>query len=428
MKKNTRVWPILALMLALGSSVLLFGCGGGSGSTGGAASSADGVITGTAVKGPVNGATVTAFAINNGAMGAQIGTGTTDAQGNFTISIGAYSGPVLLRMSGGNYTDEATGASMTMQSGDIMTSIMPHAGASSVMSGVQITPLTSMAQMRAQSMSGGMTPANITAANTAIGNYYSAGDILYTHPMNPLTPGSGTGATQDMRNYGIMLAAMSQYANAIGMPVSSGIVTAMMNDASDGVMNGMMGNRQITMGGMGGMTGSNPLLANAGTSGLAGAMATFMGSAMNRSGLTIADMQSLMNRMSGGTAGGTGAGAFRSNGERIYFTAASERGTAITYTIDPASSGWTMGGHLACVSCHGPNGQGGKHNMGMMQVMDAKDIRWSVLQPEFDAEKFRLAVTRGQDPDGTLLNPDMPRWNISDDDLADLIVFLKTLP
>jgi starvation-inducible outer membrane lipoprotein len=44
---------------------------------------------------------------------------------------------------------------------------------------------------------------------------------------------------------------------------------------------------------------------------------------------------------SSGTAWGTGA--FRSNGERIYFTAMSERGTAITYTSGPASSGWMMG-------------------------------------------------------------------------------------
>ena len=131
--------------------------------------------------------------------------------------------------------------------------------------------------------------------------------------------------------------------------------------------------------------------------------------------------------MSGGT--GWGAGAFGSNGERIYFTSTSERGTAITYTGGPASGGWMMmGGQLACVSCHGPNGRGGKHNMGMTQVMDAKDIRWSVLQPEFDAEKFRLAVVKGQDPDGTQLKPDMPRWNISNEDLADLIAFLKTLP
>ena len=131
--------------------------------------------------------------------------------------------------------------------------------------------------------------------------------------------------------------------------------------------------------------------------------------------------------MGDGTAWGTGV--FRSNGERIYFTSTSERGEEITYSGGPASRNWMMmGGQLACVSCHGPDGRGGKHNMGMMQVMDSKDIRWSVLQPEFDAEKFRLAVVKGQDPDGTDLKPDMPRWNISNDDLADLIAFLKTLP
>jgi len=130
---------------------------------------------------------------------------------------------------------------------------------------------------------------------------------------------------------------------------------------------------------------------------------------------------------SSGTAWGTGA--FRSNGERIYFTATSERGTAITYTSGPASSGWMMGGgRLACASCHGTDGRGGVHSMGMMQTMDAKDTRWSALQGEFDAEKFRLAVTKGQDPDGTQLNADMPRWNIGNDDLADLIAYLKTLP
>jgi len=28
--------------------------------------------------------------------------------------------------------------------------------------------------------------------------------------------------------------------------------------------------------------------------------------------------------------------------------------------------------------------------MGMMQVMDAKDIRWSALQDEFDVEEFGM--------------------------------------
>ncbi|MFC2096011.1 c-type cytochrome [Candidatus Bipolaricaulota bacterium] len=129
------------------------------------------------------------------------------------------------------------------------------------------------------------------------------------------------------------------------------------------------------------------------------------------------------------TRGAWGTGAFRSNGELIYFTSTRERGTAITYTSGPAPNRGMMGnGQRACASCHGPNGSGGVHIMGMMQTMTAKDIRWSALQNEFDADTFRLAVVKGQDPDGTQLNTDMQRWNIGNDDLADLIAYLKTLP
>lgn len=71
-----------------------------------------------------------------------------------------------------------------------------------------------------------------------------------------------------------------------------------------------------------------------------------------------------------------GEGVFTSNGERIYFTATSDYGTDITYTDGPSSSGWMMmGGQLTCASCHGPDGRGGVHGMGMMQVMEAPDIR-----------------------------------------------------
>ncbi len=140
---------------------------------------------------------------------------------------------------------------------------------------------------------------------------------------------------------------------------------------------------------------------------------------------------SISNRPMGPGGTAWGVGAFGSNGERIYFTATSERDSAITYTSGPASNGWMMmggSGRLACASCHGPNGRGGEHSMGMMQVMDAPDIRWSALEDEFDPENFRLAVTEGKDPDGTQLNSDMPHWNIANDDLADLIDYLKTLP
>ena len=138
---------------------------------------------------------------------------------------------------------------------------------------------------------------------------------------------------------------------------------------------------------------------------------------------------SLLNRATNPVGTSWGQGAFTSNGERIYFTATSDRGTDITYAGGPSSNGWMMmGGQLACASCHGPDGRGGVHTMGMMQTMDAKDIRWSTLESEFDTQKFKLAVEEGKDPDGSMLSTDMPRWNMSDEDIADIIAYLKTLP
>jgi hypothetical protein len=300
--KHRSLSIISVLTLICSFTLLLFGCGGGEGS---GTTGANGIISGAAVKGPISGGTVTAYAITNGTIGKQLASVTTDSQGNYNISIGDYAGSIILQMSGGTYVDEATGATVTMAPGDVMTAVMTSLSTGTAVTGIQITPLTSMAQAMAYNMAGGMTDANIAAANAAIGNYFMVSDILHTQPMNPLVLGSGTGANQNMRNYGISIAAMTQYAANIGMTSPSGIVTSMMNDAWDGTMNGMMGGTQIIMGGMGGWTMMQP---TAGTSSLATAMMQFMLSAMNRSGLTISDMQTLIDQLStcSGQIAGTG--------------------------------------------------------------------------------------------------------------------------
>lgn len=288
----------LGLILSALFLTLIAGCGGGGGSTttgSDGTSPVVGTISGIAVKGPVSGATVTAFAINNGVMGGQIGTGQTDGQGNFSMQVGDHTGPVMLQMRNGSYMDEATGTNMSIQQSDMVTAVIPLMSSGEMMSGIHITPLTSMAQTMAQGMSGGMTPANITSANTAVGNYFMVNDILHVRPMDPLTQGSGSGADQNMRNYGMTMAAMSQLAKDAGMSFSSGMITSMMNDASDGHMNGMMGNSPVQMGG--GMMGGNMMSPNAGTSGLGNAMTEFMNSQMNKSGLTVQDMQALINKL-----------------------------------------------------------------------------------------------------------------------------------
>ena len=299
------VWMgLLILPLAL-----VAGCGGGGGgeststnpSGGGSTSSTPseiGVISGTAVKGPVSGATVIAYAISaNGTRGSQIGPAQTDGQGNFTMRVGNHTGPIMIQVMGGTYIDEGTGQQMTMGSTDMMTAAIPNISAGSTLSGIQITPVTSMAQRMAQNMAGGMTQVNIAQANAAMGQYFGVNDILMVHPMNPTVAGSGASANQDQRNYGMIMAAMSQYAHELGMPNSSGVITAMMDDASDGVMNGMMsGGNGVGMGG--GMPSGTRMQPAAGTTGMATAMTNFLQSSANKSGLTVADMAILINTLS----------------------------------------------------------------------------------------------------------------------------------
>jgi hypothetical protein len=154
-----------------------------------------------------------------------------------------------------------------------------------------------MAQARAQQMAGGMTQSNIAAANTAMGNYFLVSDILRVHPMNPLVPGSGSNAGADARNYGMTLAAMSQYAEALNMANTSALVTSMMSDASDGTMDGKKGSSPVSMT-MGGMMGTSMMAPTAGTSGLATAMTNFVMSPANMSGLTTTDIALLLQKMS----------------------------------------------------------------------------------------------------------------------------------
>jgi len=330
----------LRILLTTLALTIITACGGGGGAT-------TGSISGTVTKGPMNNATVTAFAINNGQTGTQIATATTAANGSFTMTMGNYAGPVMLQVSGGTYTDEATSSNMNMAPGDVMTAVMPTITAGAAISGIQVTPVTAMAQAMAQHMTGGMTDANIATANTAMGNYFTVSDILHTQPMNPLVTGSGPGANAGVQNYGMALAAISQSAQTLGMTSSSAMVTALMNDASDGVMDGKMGSSSVMMGGMAVTTA---LPATAGTSDLSAAMYAFMISARNKSGVTTA---TLVTKLNGATGQMLSGGPAMVNGtlSGTIFNGPVSKATVKAYAINNG----TMGAQIASVAT---NGQG----------------------------------------------------------------------
>jgi hypothetical protein len=136
-----------------------------------------------------------------------------------------------------------------------------------------------------------------------------------------------------------------------------------------------------------------------------------------------------------------GSGSFDSLGEQIYFTGINAAGEQIPYQGGPVT-GMMMRGYLSCASCHGPDARGGLHTM-HMQTMDAPNIRWEALSHEaetehgaeeeahhteaYDLEAFHRAVVEGEHPDGEPLSSDMPRWQMTDEELAELFAYLQSL-
>jgi hypothetical protein len=319
--------------------------GGGDAVVAGVGSGGTGFLAGAVTKGPVGAATVVAYGISGGQAGAQVGSATTDADGNFSMSIGTYAGAVMLQASGGNYTDEATGATVRMAQGDVMSVALPTVAAGATTGGIQITPVTALAQAIAKQMAGGMIDANIAAANAAVGSYFSVTDIVHVQPMNPLVPGSGASASQDAQNYGMTLASMSKYAQTVGMSNSSAMVTALMNDAADGVMDGKTGTIPVTMGGM---MGSAMLPSAAGTTGMGAAMNAFMTSTQNKSGITT---PALMNKLMGSTGHvmGGGPGMTNTSVSGTVFNGPMTQATVTAYAI----TGGLMGARIASVTADG---------------------------------------------------------------------------
>jgi len=116
---------------------------------------------------------------------------------------------------------------------------------------------------------------------------------------------------------------------------------------------------------------------------------------------------------------------FKTNGEQIYFTGISRRGS-VSFSGGPV---WFQMHGGGCVDCHGVNGKGGRI-ITMMGNFTAHDIRYKTLvneDPPFNIKSIKRAITKGIDQKDKRLDPNMPKWNMSDEDLNDVIKFLKTL-
>jgi hypothetical protein len=127
--------------------------------------------------------------------------------------------------------------------------------------------------------------------------------------------------------------------------------------------------------------------------------------------------------------------SYETNGEQIYWTGTSPTGPPITAQMEGMHRMST--GRMACVDCHGENGEGGTVQM-MMGTYEAPNIQFQTLAGEahgddheehetYTEADLKRAITEGVGPDGDPLEWVMPRWDMTGEQLDDLIAYLKTL-
>lgn len=121
-------------------------------------------------------------------------------------------------------------------------------------------------------------------------------------------------------------------------------------------------------------------------------------------------------------------------GKQIYFEGTSPRGTKIVAVVGDEGA-MLPGSAMPCGSCHGGDGLG-RPEGGLIPL----DIRWSELvktyghvhhngrrHPAYDEESFANSMYGGVDPANNPLDRSMPFYQMSREDMADLIAYMKVL-
>jgi mono/diheme cytochrome c family protein len=122
---------------------------------------------------------------------------------------------------------------------------------------------------------------------------------------------------------------------------------------------------------------------------------------------------------------------FDSNGEMIFYTGLNEKGERIQFEGGPH---WIYMHGGACVSCHGEGGKGGA--VPHMCFEEAPSIKYHDLteeeheehaegeeepHPPYTDETIKSAIREGFNPADEKLDPCMPRWQMSESDMNDVL-------
>lgn len=206
---------ILTAFTAAATAAIVAACGGGGSSS---STTTTTTISGSAVKGPVGGATVT---VKNAASGAVLGTTTTSSTGAYTLSV-PFAGDVVVEVSDGTYIDEATNVSTRLTA---PMRVVVNANGGNV-TGV-VTPLTTLAYTYAFGTSGAPATPTAAAFNTVATNLATQFQLPGVNLATTLPAVSGT-----VNDYGRVLRGISSYLQLNNVTLQSLLSTALNSTRS----------------------------------------------------------------------------------------------------------------------------------------------------------------------------------------------------
>lgn len=240
--RRANLWVLWLVMMGVG----LGGCGVGGfqgpDNTNSSSSAPNALlkgVVGQVSKGPVAGGQVKIYNLNSdGSVGQLLKTTTTNAFGQYTTHAN-ISGPSLFVVTGGSYTDEATGQTMTISSD---TPLRAAKDTVSETMTVAVTPLTELAVRQASKL---LIATNIASANQLVSGIFKF-DIIATQPLAPTQDDfADIYADQTQKDYALALAAISQMAGDYYNGSIAAVLAAMTYDLTAGTTLGQITGTQF---------------------------------------------------------------------------------------------------------------------------------------------------------------------------------------
>lgn len=282
------------ILAVLSCAILAPACGGGGG--GGAATI---TVSGKAVKGVIMSGNVEVYTVTPlGALGTLLGSGTTSATGDFSVSVAPQSGPVAVRVFGAaagvQYQDEAAGGLVGFVAADVL---LAYRSSASTNVTIHVTPLTHWAARRVQLVgpgSGLPMATFIDRINTYVATQFGLTDILGVTPVN-LTDGTADSSGTEATHYGLVLAGFAKEAQTATVGAMA-LVNAITSDVQgDGVFDGLNSGGAVVL-------GAGNLSTTASTTALGQGMTDFLNSGVNTSGISAAAESTFITPINGGSA------------------------------------------------------------------------------------------------------------------------------